>query len=466
MPAASASHWSNALASSPARTRRSLSPPSSPGAPPQRYRPLLPGRRLGSVSPRISPRPCSPRTGVVPSLAALARGQGVRLQQPQAPMAATPRAAVQTAAVSTAGAAVLRQRLQGMVDDSISRWASHRAQPNRVSMDAASWVFNRAQSSGSSSSVAAFPVVAAGWTMRNPPASSVRQAHRDGYPSLSNSPVLAGRLASPGRSYRTSSDWSHGQPSDVRWPAAQVAAVSSTAAPALPRASPEQTSQRRETSARDSPQRGEPVEGAATNGRGDQLQQTITPVSSPTPQARENLLIEYGMLEAVDNFGSEESSCAICLGSDPSDIVEISCGNKHRFHKSCITTWMVASLSANAEGGPRCPLCRRRLSIQDSADPHANMRRDVLDLSLQELSAVERLLAEVRWAVLEQRVVITTPNQDGVTISHGLDDVQSRSRAPPWSQLRAAQRRTLMLEDRVAELRSAVYELQSRLSLL
>jgi len=439
MPAAAAGHWSNMLASPPARTQRSLSPPSRQGAPPQRYPGrLLPGRRLGSVSPRATLCQCSPRTGVVPSLAALARGQGVRLQQPQAPLA-TPRATVQ-------------------------------AQPNHVSVDAASWVFNRAQNSGSSSSVPGSPVVAAGRTMRNPP-SAVPQAYRNGYPSLSSSPALAGRLASPGRSYHTSNDWSHRQLADVRWAAAQVldgaadgvqvAALSSAAAPTLPTASPGQTSQLREPSASDPPQQGEPVEG-----RGEPLQQTVSPVTSPTAEARENFLMEYGMLEATDNFGSEES-CAICLGSDPNDVVEISCGNKHRFHKSCITTWMIASLSANAGGGPRCPLCRRRLSIQDSTDPHANMRRDVLDLSLQELSAVERLLAEVRLAVLEQRVVIaTTPNQDGVVNSGGLDDVQSRSRAPPWSQLRAAQTRTVMLEDRVADLRSAVYELQSRLRLL
>lgn len=466
MPAAVAGHWNSALASSPARTRRSMSPPSNRGAAaPRSPGRLLPGRCLGAVSPRSSSRQCSPRIGVVPSLAAIARSQGVRPQQPQVTVAPA-RAAVQTAAVSTAGSAVLRQRLQGMVDDSHQRWPSRRAHPNHVSMDAASWAFNRAQSSGSSSSVPVSPVAAAGRTVRNPPASSMPQAYRDGYPSLSSSPLLADRLASPGRSYPASSEWS--------WAALQVpdtaangdqvaAAVSSTAAATLPTASPGQTSRLWEPSASNPPQHEETVEG----GRAEQLRQTMSLATPTTEEAQENLLMEYGMLEAADDFGAEESSCAICLGSDPSDVVEISCGNKHRFHKSCITTWMVASLSANAGGGPRCPLCRRRLSIQESADPQANMRRDVLDLSLQELSAVERLLAEVRFAVLEQRVVIaTTPNQDGVTNSRGLDDVQSRSRAPPWSQLRAAQRRTVMLEDRVAELRSAVYELQSRLSLL
>eukprot|EP00439_Symbiodinium_sp_Y106_P048518 s751_g6.t1 len=64
----------------------------------------------------------------------------------------------------------------------------------------------------------------------------------------------------------------------------------------------------------------------------------------------------------------------------------------------------------------------------------------------------------VRFAVLEQRSVISSHVESQA--------VESGSSSPSTAQLRAAQLRALMLEDRVAELRSAVYELQSRLTLL
>ncbi|OLP78739.1 hypothetical protein AK812_SmicGene41054 [Symbiodinium microadriaticum] len=128
---------------------------------------------------------------------------------------------------------------------------------------------------------------------------------------------------------------------------------------------------------------------------------------------------------------------------------------RHRFHKSCITTWMVASLAIN-NGVPRCPLCRKNIDVDRPVQ--GGSRRDVLDLSLQELTAVERLLEDVRFAVLEQRSVISSHVESQA--------VESGSNSPSTAQLRAAQLRALMLEDRVAELRSAVYELQSRLSLL
>eukprot|EP00931_Biecheleriopsis_adriatica_P070940 TRINITY_DN44777_c0_g1_i1.p1 TRINITY_DN44777_c0_g1~~TRINITY_DN44777_c0_g1_i1.p1 ORF type:complete len:474 (+),score=75.82 TRINITY_DN44777_c0_g1_i1:58-1422(+) len=168
------------------------------------------------------------------------------------------------------------------------------------------------------------------------------------------------------------------------------------------------------------------------------------------------------MLEEVDDFGAEGSSCAICLGSEHAgDVAELKCGNRHRFHKSCISTWMVASVALN-NGVPRCPLCRQRLNTGDAAGgtQAGAVRRDVLDLSLQELAAVERLLEEVRTAVLERRVAIaSSPGQE-------TSDQGGQTQSAPWPQLRAAQARTLMLEDQVAELRSAVFELQSRLSLL
>eukprot|EP00933_Yihiella_yeosuensis_P014757 TRINITY_DN13090_c3_g1_i2.p1 TRINITY_DN13090_c3_g1~~TRINITY_DN13090_c3_g1_i2.p1 ORF type:complete len:541 (+),score=96.75 TRINITY_DN13090_c3_g1_i2:94-1716(+) len=164
-----------------------------------------------------------------------------------------------------------------------------------------------------------------------------------------------------------------------------------------------------------------------------------------------------GLLKSVEDFGSDGGNCcSICLGTDVNDITELRCGNQHRFHKSCITTWMVASMAL--EGGmPRCPLCRKRLSAPDIG----SVRRDVLDLSLQELTAVERLLDEVRHAVLEQRFVISSaPSPDSETTDQGPAYPEL-----PWTQLRAAQDRAVMLEDRVTELRSAVLELQTRLSL-
>ncbi|CAE8683074.1 unnamed protein product, partial [Polarella glacialis] len=112
-----------------------------------------------------------------------------------------------------------------------------------------------------------------------------------------------------------------------------------------------------------------------------------------------------GLLQPVGELGSDGSSCAICLGADAEDVVQLRCGNQHRFHRSCITTWMVASMTL--EGGmPRCPLCRKRVvDSSEMVDPdstgmnaprgvegRARRDRDVLELSLQELSAVERLL--------------------------------------------------------------------------
>jgi len=161
------------------------------------------------------------------------------------------------------------------------------------------------------------------------------------------------------------------------------------------------------------------------------------------------------MLQDVADFGSEDGSCSICLGADASEVTELRCGNRHRFHRSCITTWMVASLAIN-NGVPRCPLCRKNIDVDRPVQ--GGSRRDVLDLSLQELTAVERLLEDVRFAVLEQRSVISSHVESQA--------VESGSNSPSTAQLRAAQLRALMLEDRVAELRSAVYELQSRLSLL
>lgn len=158
------------------------------------------------------------------------------------------------------------------------------------------------------------------------------------------------------------------------------------------------------------------------------------------------------MVQDVDDFGSEEGACSICLGTEATQVAELRCGNRHRFHKSCITTWMVASI-AMSDGMFRCPLCRKGLNMGQG-------RRDVLDLSLQELTAVERLLEDVRFAVLEQRSMI-----EQRTLDENLA-ASAPGGNPSWTQLRAAQIRALMLEDRVAELRSAVYELQSRLSLL
>eukprot|EP00913_Durusdinium_trenchii_P019194 g18039.t1 len=127
--------------------------------------------------------------------------------------------------------------------------------------------------------------------------------------------------------------------------------------------------------------------------------------------------------------------------NNPTQVAELRCGNRHRFHKSCITTWMVASI-AMSDGMFRCPLCRKGLNMG------------------QELTAVERLLEDVRFAVLEQRSMI-----EQRTLDENLA-ASAPGGNPSWTQLRAAQIRALMLEDRVAELRSAVYELQSRLSLL
>lgn len=159
------------------------------------------------------------------------------------------------------------------------------------------------------------------------------------------------------------------------------------------------------------------------------------------------------MVQEVDDFGSEDGACSICLGADKTQVVELRCGNRHRFHKSCINTWMVASI-AMRDGMPRCPLCRKGLNLGQGS------RRDVLDLSLQELVAVERLLEDVRVAVLEQRSMIEQRTEGEAA------ERRQELAGQPWSHLRAAQIRALMLEDRVAELRSAVYELQSRLSLL
>jgi len=158
-------------------------------------------------------------------------------------------------------------------------------------------------------------------------------------------------------------------------------------------------------------------------------------------------------VQDVDDFGSEDSTCSICLGSDSTQVVELKCGNRHRFHKSCINTWMVASLAVR-DGTARCPLCRKGLSMGQGS------RRNVLDLSLQELVAVERLLEDVRVAVIEQRSMMEQrlPGEEP-------PDAAAADR-PDTRPLRAAQLRALMLEDRVAELRSAVYDLQSRLSLL
>lgn len=194
---------------------------------------------------------------------------------------------------------------------------------------------------------------------------------------------------------------------------------------------------------------GQSVQTEAASALDRQLAETEEP---PARTAQASLRVFSSMLQDVDGFGAEGSTCAICLGADATEVTELRCGNRHRFHKSCISTWMVASVALN-NGAPRCPLCRKRLNF-----PETGVRRDVLDLSLQELSAVERLLQEVRWAVLEQRVVIAGASPEG-----GEADGPSPA---PWPQLRAAQARTVMLEDRVAELRSAVFELQSRLSLL
>lgn len=177
--------------------------------------------------------------------------------------------------------------------------------------------------------------------------------------------------------------------------------------------------------------------------------------SVPSLVSRNALRALEAMVQDVDDFGSEDGTCSICLGSDSTQVVELKCGNRHRFHKSCINTWMVASLAVR-DGTPRCPLCRKGLSMGQGS------RRNVLDLSLQELVAVERLLEDVRVAVIEQRSMM----EQRLPGEGSPDSGAVAADRPDTRPLRAAQLRALMLEDRVAELRSAVYDLQSRLSLL
>ncbi|CAJ1358867.1 unnamed protein product [Effrenium voratum] len=112
----------------------------------------------------------------------------------------------------------------------------------------------------------------------------------------------------------------------------------------------------------------------------------------------------------------------------------------HRFHKTCIITWMVASPvleRSESERAIRCPLCREELKV-DSAGQ--GTRRDVLGLSMQELTVVDRLLEDVRMVVSRQ----------------SLGSEQGAGAA------REAEVRTLMLEDRVAELRAALRSLAPR----
>jgi len=59
-------------------------------------------------------------------------------------------------------------------------------------------------------------------------------------------------------------------------------------------------------------------------------------------------LLQY---RAASGFGDQ--SCAICLGDENADVVELCCGGRHRFHRQCVVGWLATAASV------RCPCCRR-----------------------------------------------------------------------------------------------------------
>lgn len=48
--------------------------------------------------------------------------------------------------------------------------------------------------------------------------------------------------------------------------------------------------------------------------------------------------------------------CSICLEGEDIDVVELTCGGCHRFHRGCISPWLETERGTSRT----CPLCRRR----------------------------------------------------------------------------------------------------------
>lgn len=59
----------------------------------------------------------------------------------------------------------------------------------------------------------------------------------------------------------------------------------------------------------------------------------------------------------VEGFRLEDDECCpICLDNDDDDVVEVHCGNRHRFHRSCMKMWISEATVQ------RCPLCREHFT--------------------------------------------------------------------------------------------------------
>merc|ERR1712136_655657 len=55
-------------------------------------------------------------------------------------------------------------------------------------------------------------------------------------------------------------------------------------------------------------------------------------------------------------MGEDDECCPICLDNDDDDVVEVHCGNRHRFHRSCMKMWISEATVQ------RCPLCREHFT--------------------------------------------------------------------------------------------------------